>query len=158
MGSGKTHWGKLWASAGGMNFFDLDEIIETQQQKTIDAIFNENGEIYFREIESATLKTFAEKNNCIIACGGGTPCFHDNMTWMNEHGITVYLNADPEQVLERVKDEKYKRPLLKKLDGDEVLLFIKAKMKEREPFYLQARIILPMEELTTASFEKIFNS
>ena len=80
------------------------------------------------------------------------------MTWMNEHGITVYLKADPEQVLERVQDEKYKRPLLKKLDGDEVLLFIKAKMKEREPFYLQARIILPMEELTTASFEKFFNS
>ncbi len=158
MGSGKTHWGKLWAQQNGLDFFDLDEIIEAQQQKTIDAIFEQNGEESFREIESNALKTFSEKDNCIIACGGGTPCFHDNMQWMNENGTTVYLKASTGQVLERVKDEKYKRPLLKKLDDDEVLLFISQKIIERAPFYSQAKIILLVEELNTASFEKIINS
>ena len=158
MGSGKTHWGKLWAEKSGMVFFDLDSVIEAQEKKTIDAIFNEEGEIYFRETESAALKTFAEKDNCIIACGGGTPCFHDNMQWMDGHGITVYLKASPGQIIERVKNEKNTRPLLKKLDDDEVLLFIAQKIKEREPFYSQAQIILPADELNTGSFEKIINS
>jgi len=158
MGSGKTHWGRIWARESKMEFFDLDSIIEAQERKTIDAIFNENGETYFRETESETLKTFTEKDNCIIASGGGTPCFHDNMQWMNENGVTVYLKATPEQVMARVKDEKHKRPLLNKLDDDEILLFISQKIKEREPFYSQAHIILPVEELNTESFEKIINS
>jgi len=158
MGSGKTHWGKIWAQENCMFFFDLDEVIEVQEQKTIDAIFNENGETYFRETESAALKTFAEKDNCVIACGGGTPCFHDNMQWMDGHGITVYLKATPGQIMERVKDEKHTRPLLKKLDDYEILSFIAQKIKEREPFYSQAQVILPVDELNTDSFEKIINS
>ena len=158
MGSGKTHWGEIWAEKNRLDFFDLDSFIEAQQQKTIDAIFNEDGETYFRETESATLKTFAEKDNCIIACGGGTPCFHDNMQWMDGHGITVYLKATPGQIMERVKDEKHMRPLLKRLNDDEAFLFITQKIKEREPFYSQAQIILPVDELNNESFEKIINS
>jgi shikimate kinase len=158
MGSGKTHWGKLWAERRRMEFFDLDAMIEAKEKKTIDAIFNENGETYFRGAEIAALKTFADKDNCIIACGGGTPCFHNNMQWMKSNGTTVYLQATPVEIMERVKDEKHKRPLLKKLDNDEILLFIAQKIKEREPFYLQAQIILPVKELNIDSFKKIINS
>ena len=158
MGSGKTYWGEIWAKKNDFDFFDLDLIIEAQEQKTIDKIFNENGETYFRETESAALKTFADKDNCIIACGGGTPCFHDNMQWMNENGIPVYLKATPDQILERVKDEKHHRPLLKKLNDDEIFLFISQKIKERDPFYSQAKIILSVTELNARSFEKIINS
>jgi len=158
MGSGKTHWGKIWAKEKDMEFFDLDAVIKAREQKTIDAIFDENGEDHFRETESAALKTFTEKDNCIIACGGGTPCFHDNMKWMNENGITVYLKASAGQIMERVKDEKHHRPLLNKLDDDEIFLFISQKIKERELFYSQARIILPVEDLNAACFEKIINS
>lgn len=154
MGSGKTHWGKIWAEKNRMDFFDLDSIIEAQEQKAIDAIFNEDGETYFRETESAALKSFAEKDNCIIACGGGTPCFHDNMQWMDGHGITVYLKANPGQIMERVKDEKQQRPLLKKLDDDDTLVFIAQKIKEREPFYSRAQIILPVNGLNADSLEK----
>jgi shikimate kinase len=103
MGSGKTHWGRLWAQESGMDFFDLDELIQLKEHKTIDVIFNDNTETYFRETESDSLKTFSEKDNCIIACGGGTPCFHDNMQWMNQNGITTYLKATPDQILQRVK-------------------------------------------------------
>lgn len=151
MGSGKTHWGKLWSVRQALQFFDLDELIEQQEQKTIEAIFDKNGETYFREKESELLKTFFEKDNCIIACGGGTPCFHDNMVWMNANGITVYLKATPNQILERVEDEKDKRPLLKKLNAAEILFFIEQKLKERELFYNQAKIILPVAELSTDS-------
>jgi len=158
MGSGKTHWGEIWAKKNKFDFFDLDSVIEALEKKTIDAIFNEDGETYFRETESAALKTFSEKDQCIIACGGGTPCFHDNMRWMDGHGITVYLKASPGQIMERVKNEKHTRPLLKKLNDDELLSFIAQKIMEREPFYSQARVILPVDELNTASFEKIINS
>ena len=157
MGSGKTHWGEIWAQRSDMDFFDLDALIVAKEQRTVDAIFAEKGETFFREKESDTLKTLAEKNNCIIACGGGTPCFHDNMQWMNDNGTTVYLQASPEQIMERVKNEKHKRPLLKKRDDDEILLFVTQKIKEREPFYSQAHIILPVEELNNCTFEKIIN-
>lgn len=157
MGSGKTHWGKLWAEKSGLAFFDLDAIIEAAERRSIETIFEHEGEAYFREKESAALRTFSDQDNCIIACGGGTPCFTDNMAWMNANGTTIYLRASASQVLERVKNEKDKRPLLKKLNAAEILLFIEQKLKEREPFYSQARIILPVEELNTDSFKKIIN-
>ncbi len=151
MGSGKTHWGKIWANRYGLQFFDHDEMIEQREQKTIDAIFERYGEDLFREKESALLKTFFQKDNAIIACGGGAPCFFDNMQWMNENGITIYLKATPAQIAERVINEKDKRPLLKKLNNGELLSFIEQKLTEREPFYNQAKIILPIEVLNTDS-------
>ncbi|HEX2683637.1 MAG TPA: shikimate kinase, partial [Ferruginibacter sp.] len=91
MGSGKTYWGRIWAQAYQLAFYDLDEVIEQDQGKTVAEIFKTYGEDRFRQIEAGTLRSFSEKNNCIVACGGGTPCFHDNMQWMNEQGTTVYL-------------------------------------------------------------------
>lgn len=157
MGSGKTHWGRLWAEKSGLAFFDLDALIEADEKKTIDSIFEKDGEAYFRKKESAALKTFSGKDNCIVACGGGTPCFNDNIQWMNANGTTIYLKASASQVLTRVHNEKDKRPLLKKLNTAEILFFIEQKLKEREPFYSQARIILPVDELNTDSIKKIIN-
>lgn len=157
MGSGKTHWGRVWAKQQGMEFFDVDELIEEKEQRTVEAIFEFRGENYFRETEREVLKTFTEIDNAIIACGGGTPCFFDNMQWMNENGITVYLNATSGQVLERVDNDKDKRPLLKRLNNTDLFLFIEQKLKEREPFYNQAKIILPVGELNTHSINKIIN-
>lgn len=157
MGSGKTHWGKLWAEKSGLAFFDLDAIIEDAEKRSIETIFEKSGEAYFREKESTSLKTFSDKDNCIIACGGGTPCFNNNMSWMNANGTTIYLKASASQVLEQVKNEKDKRPLLKKLNAAEILFFIEQKLKERKPFYSQARIILPVDELNTDSVKKIIN-
>ncbi len=157
MGSGKTHWGKLWAQKSGLGFYDLDAMIEEEEQRVIEAIFHKNGEAYFRSKEKDTLRTFSQKENCIIACGGGTPCFHDNMEWMNANGTTVYLKASPKQVLQRVEDEKDKRPLLKKLNAAEILFFIEQKLKEREPFYNQAKVILPVVELGTDSIKGIID-
>jgi shikimate kinase len=144
MGSGKTHWGKLWAVKSGMQFVDLDDIIEQQEKKTITEIFEQNGEAYFRQLETDTLKTFSKRANCIIACGGGTPCFNDNMQWMNANGTTVYLSATPDDILKRVINEQAKRPLVKDFSPEELKDFIENKLKEREAFYSQAKITLPV--------------
>ena len=147
MGSGKTFWGRLWAQKFSLDFYDLDEVIETSEQKSVAAIFEEHGEAYFRGIEQTALKTFSEKDNCIIACGGGAACFDDNIQWMNEQGKTVYLSATPQYILDRVMEEQEKRPLLHKLNKAELLFFIEQKLNERESFYRQAKFILPVAGL-----------
>ncbi len=151
MGSGKTYWGKIWAEKNGLDFYDLDEIVERQEGKSIAVIFETSGEAYFRKIETEALRIFSEKENCIIACGGGAACFNDNMQWMNENGTTVYLSATPQYIFSHVIGEKTKRPLIKKINEAELLFFIEQKLKEREPFYNQAKFILPVTELNAGS-------
>ena len=155
MGSGKTYWGKIWAQNKGLNFFDLDEIVEQKEGRAIAAIFEKDGEDYFRKIETNALHIFSEKDNCIIACGGGTACFNNNMQWMNDNGITVYLSASAPYILTRVKEEKAKRPLINKLNEAELLFFIEQKLKEREPFYKLAKFIFPVSELNDGSLSQL---
>ncbi len=147
MGSGKTYWGSIWARQMGLEFYDLDEVIEKEHGKTISVIFEKEGEDHFRKIETIALHAFAEKHNCIIACGGGTACFNDNIQWMNENGTTIYLSATPQYIFDRVLDDKEKRPLINKHNEAELLFFIEQKLKEREPFYTQAKKILTVTEL-----------
>ena len=92
-----------------------------------------------------------------MACGGGTPCFFENLQWMNEQGTTIYLQASPQEILEKVMNETQERPLLKKLNESELLFFIEQKLKEREPFYKQAQYILDANTLTPASITEILN-
>lgn len=151
MGSGKTYWGKKWARQCKLDFYDLDEVIEKQQKKAVAALFEHDGEEYFREIETAALKMFSFKENFILACGGGTACFNNNMQWMNEQGMTVYLLAEPQYILYRIKEEKDKRPLLKKLNEAALVNFVEQKLKARELFYNQAKLILPVKTLNEYS-------
>lgn len=155
MGSGKTHWGKIWAAANNFSFIDLDELIENAEGKTVAEIFEQHSEEYFRLLETKMLRRLINKQNTIIACGGGTPCFHDNMQWMNDQGTTVYISSTPNDILKRVLTEQDKRPLLKKLNQAELLFFIEQKLKEREPFYTQAKIILDDASIDENSFAQI---
>ena len=155
MGSGKTYWGKIWAQKKGFDFYDLDEIIEQSEKKSIAEIFEKAGEEYFRKIETVALHQFSKIENAVISCGGGAACFNDNMAWMNEHGITVYLTATPQYILARVKEEKDKRPLINKLNEAELLFFVEQKLKERESFYNQAKIILPVANVNDDSISTI---
>ncbi len=147
MGAGKTYWGKKWAELSGLEYFDIDEIIEQNQERTIAEIFAEDGEDHFRNLETNALISFANKGNMIVASGGGTPCFNDNITWMNKNGTSVYLHSSPGNILKRLMSEKEKRPLIKNLQDEELLFYITEKMKEREPFYNQAEIILDVDDL-----------
>ncbi len=156
MGSGKSYWGKKWASVNEYAFIDLDEVIEKEEGKTIADIFEIKGEPYFREIEATQLRSFDAAKNTIIACGGGTPCFYENMQWMNDHGTTIYLLTTATQILDRVLTEQEKRPLIKKMNQAELLFFIEQKLKERTPFYNEAKYIIPSLELAAQTFANLF--
>lgn len=151
MGSGKTHWGRIWAKEDQVDFYDLDELIEKEESRSVATIFDENGEHYFREKETEVLRKFTGKENFLLACGGGAPCFNDNMQWMNDNGTTVYLSASPQYLFEKVIAEKDKRPLIKNLAPEELFSFIEQKLKEREPVYQQAKVILPVSGLNNSS-------
>jgi len=141
MGSGKSHVGSQLAERMQLPFIDLDNQIEIAQQRLIRTIFEMDGEMAFREMERAALHELLKHQNIIIACGGGTPCFFDNMEWMNQHGITIYLEASVNILLERLESERAHRPLLKNMDDIELRQFIENKLIERNPFYNQAHLI-----------------
>lgn len=157
MGSGKTHWGKIWASKNHLNFFDLDSKIERAFKMTITEIFEKKGEEKFRELERYHLRKFQTKKNFLLSCGGGTPCFSDNLDWMKSQGKVFYLKASPEVILEQVMHETEKRPIIKNVNASELLFFIQKKLAEREPFYSQADFILNVEELNEDSLSVLLH-
>ena len=146
MGTGKSYWGKIWAEETGYTFIDLDEIIEKAEQSSIDTIFEKKGEAYFRQTEAILLRSMQQENT-IIACGGGTPCFYDNMQWINENGCSIWLQATENDLLKNIKRGGTKRPLLKGLDEKQLRLYIINTLKEREQYYSMAAISLSVSAL-----------
>jgi shikimate kinase len=113
MGSGKSYWAQRIAEKEIIDWMDLDQEIEKETSLSIKEIFAAYGEEYFREKERDALHNLSNYKNIIIATGGGTPCFHDNIQWMNEHGITIFIDEDVDTLVERLKKEKAHRPLIK---------------------------------------------
>lgn len=158
MGSGKTTLGRELSDLLKMEFIDLDEVIERKEGTTISELFQSKGEEYFRDKESFYLKSLDQANNTVISTGGGTPCFYDNMQWMNDHGITVYLNFSAEILFRRLKPEAEHRPLLKGKADEELAAFIKSKLQERDPFYSRSHIVVNDGEISALSVaEKIYH-
>jgi shikimate kinase len=156
MGSGKTHWGQIWAARHKLAFLDLDEAIENIERKSVVDIFESKGEAYFRSVEEATLKSCAElSSTTIVACGGGTSCYMDNLKWMNAYGITIYLQCTPAEILRRLLKGQLSRPLIKKLNQAELLFFIEQKLKEREPLYNKCNIIIDNASISEHTFEEV---
>ncbi len=151
MGSGKTTVGKAISKATGMPFYDLDWYIETRMRKTVAQIFAERGEEGFRQIEQNMLHEVAEFEDVIISCGGGTPCFFDNMEYLNNQGQTVYLKATPEVLQQHLLMGKGDRPLIKDKTPDELLTYIREHLQTREPYYSQARYTFDVSVLDTAT-------
>lgn len=140
MGSGKSTVAKRLASAMDLNFYDLDSLIETESGTTINEIFQNQGEESFREFEREVLQTTGSLKNSVIACGGGTPCFFDNMSFMNSVGKTVYIEMSIPQLISRLEGAKRDRPLLKRLKGDKLKLYIAKTLEERSQYYSMANI------------------
>ena len=142
MGAGKTTVGKALAKDLGLTFYDLDWYIESRMHKTVKQIFDEQGEEGFRRIERNMLHEVAEFEDVIISCGGGTPCFFDNIDYMNSQADTVYLKATPEVLYEHLQMGRTVRPLLLGKSPEEVRTFIREQLQEREKFYTKARYTL----------------
>ena len=147
MGSGKTTVGKALSKETGMMFYDLDWYIESRMRKSVSQIFAEKGEEGFRKIEYNMLHEVAEFENVIISCGGGTPCFFDNMDYLNEQGSVVYLKATPETLYKHLLMAKVERPLLKGKSSEELITYITEHLKERAPFYEKAHYTLDVNVL-----------
>ncbi len=154
MGSGKTYLGKIWADDAGLSFFDLDALIEGEERMTIPTIFEVYGESYFREKEAAVLRNTDRFENCIIACGGGTPCFFDNAEWMKKNGKVVFLNESQDNIFHHLINDKRGRPLLP-LNAEDLRSFIKERSNERMIFYRNADIIIEPQQLNRNGFNEI---
>ena len=155
MGSGKSYWTKKiskWIKSGG---YDLDALIEMNEEKTITEIFAEDGEEYFRKTESKILKWFKEKKKYVLATGGGTPCNQEHMDWMKKEGLVIWLDESIEVLVSRLSSEKEHRPLIAQLNNDQLASFIQGKLLERTPFYQQAHYRLTSDQITEAGLKKI---
>lgn len=153
MGAGKTTVGKALAKETGLQFYDLDWYIEGRMRKTVPQLFAERGEDGFRQVERTMLHEAAEFEDVILSCGGGTPCFFDNMDYMNAQGDTVYLKASPEVLCAHLRMGKTRRPLLEGKTPEELLGFVTEQLARREQYYLAARHVLDVDLLD--NYEKI---
>lgn len=147
MGSGKTTLGKAFAQAAHLQFIDLDWYIEERMHKAIKDLFAERGEEGFRQVERNMLHEAGEFENVVIAAGGGTPCFFDNIDYMNRTGDTVFLNASFEALFRRLKVAKSKRPLLSGKTDEELKKVIRNGLAERMAFYGKAKHWFPSDYL-----------
>jgi shikimate kinase len=152
MGCGKSYLGQLWAAENKLSFYDLDKLIEEEVGMPITTIFEKNGETFFRETESKLLKKTSSLHNCIIACGGGTACFFDNMEWMKNNGTVVFLNETIDKILSNIENDKQVRPLMLNLSLESKKQFIEQKLEERMPFYKQSHLTLLSENLHKNAF------
>ncbi len=147
MGSGKTTVGRQLALSLGLSFYDLDWYIEMRFRRTIEQIFKEKGEEGFRTIEFNMLREVAEFEDIVLSCGGGTPCFGDNMDYINSKGETIYLQAAPEVLAAHLRMGKVVRPLIQGKNDEELLQYIRQSLAEREPYYLQSKHTLDVSLL-----------
>ena len=162
MGSGKTTLGKKLAHALHLPFVDLDQEIVEHLGMSLSDYFQQNGEEAFRKLENEYLKKQTGRR-AIISTGGGTPCYFDNMDWINENGLSLYLYHSSKSLFSRLsQSDVNKRPVLKGLKGDELFEFIDSKLRERAAFYEKAKITFeqihtPLEEVIQLikNFEQI---
>lgn len=138
MGCGKSTLGRNVSRLSGVQFIDLDKYIEGRYRANIRDIFADRGEKGFRDIERAMLHEVGAFSDVIIACGGGTPCFFDNMEFMNSAGTTVLLDTSISKLHTRLMRGRHKRPLIAGKSDEELLQFIIDALRERMPFYSQA--------------------
>lgn len=149
MGAGKTTIGKVLARELGVDFYDLDWYIEDRFHKKIPDIFAEKGEEEFRNIERKMLHEVVEFENVVIACGGGTPCFFDNMEYMNQQGDTFFLNANPSVLREHLGMGKSIRPLIQGKSPEELKAYIEQSLTQRLPFYNKAKFTIDIDVIHT---------
>ena len=156
MGAGKTTIGRALSKELGIPFYDLDWYIESRMRKTVKQLFDERSEEGFRLLERNMLHEVAEFENVILSCGGGTPCFFDNIDYMNQQGETVYLKATPDVLYGHLQMGKTIRPLLLNKTPKEMYAFIHEQLQYREQFYMKAQHVFDVNLLDNYSKIKDF--
>jgi shikimate kinase len=160
MGCGKTHWGRELSKKISVPFFDLDEKIEEQEGKSIAAIFEDEGEEYFRLLEKDVLYLLTESHESfVMATGGGTPCFYNNIDYLKKQGTVVWINCSVDCLFSRLVHEKDKRTLISNIPEDQLKSYIVKKFSNRKIFYQQANVILNEDDIRLEDLvDKIFHA
>ena len=156
MGSGKSHWGKQLANQLKIPYFDLDEVIAERENKSVSQIFAESGEEAFRIREREVLESLIDENaTMVLSCGGGTPCFFNNIRFMKNKGTVIWLNTQVDVLVNRLLKEKTSRPVLKDIADEELKPYILKKILGRKLYYEQADIIVNEESISVDTFAEI---
>ncbi len=150
MGSGKTTIGKYLAQKTGMGFIDTDELIIQKAQKPISKIFEDEGELHFRDLESEVIEEASQKSGYVISTGGGAVLRDENVEILQKTGILFYLEASAEELYARVKDDP-SRPLLR---GDNPVNILRRLLIARKPFYGKADFKIITENRTLEEVSK----
>ncbi|GAB5553293.1 MAG: shikimate kinase [Saprospiraceae bacterium] len=146
MGSGKSTIGQLLAKELAYQWIDLDDLIIARNKMSIAKVFSKYGERFFRKEEATVLRNTQNIEKAIISTGGGTPCFENNMTWINQHGLSIFIDPAIPVLLGRLLQGQDKRPLLRDKNPFELEVFIRQKLAERRPVYEQAHLHYTQEE------------
>jgi len=161
MGAGKTTIGKELAKQLKFKFIDLDDQIESSTKKSISTIFKREGERAFRIIEQQALFNLVDSNKIVVATGGGCATYENNMSWMNEHGFTIYLFAHPGIIFHRLAQQRSGRPLIEEKSDIELMEYINDVMETRHQYYNQAmhkeNAAQTVSEIVTAIISKLKN-
>lgn len=147
MGAGKSTTSKRLANKLGLEAYDTDRLFEERFKISINDFFHKYDADLYRRLETQILHETLKFDNAVIATGGGTPCFNDNMEWMNQNGFTVFLKISPESAVIRLSQSKVKRPLIYERPPEEFSQFILQNYAERLPFYEQAKLTVKGENL-----------
>ena len=144
MGSGKTTTAQILAKAAKIPYFDLDEIIEQKAGKSVPELFEQHGEIHFRKLEHIAFKEMlATEGSFVLGLGGGTPCYANNHLLMQQHGVvSIYLKTGIATIIKRIQGQANTRPLLAKLQGQELAEFIGQHLFERSYYYHHAKHVV----------------
>lgn len=149
MYSGKTTVGRRLADDMGYRFYDLDQAIEQRFHTTVPLFFKNYGEEMFRQVEQRLLHDTAEMDDVVVSTGGGTPCYFDNIRWINKHGQSVYIKLTEETICQRMTVSRKCRPTIKALPRDERRQFVHDQLALRAPFYGQAQHTVLADGLAT---------
>ncbi len=146
MYSGKTTVGQQLARCLGYRFVDLDQLFEERYHTAIPLFFSRYGEEAFRKLEQAVLHSTQAMDNVVISTGGGTPCYFDNMQWINAHGVSIYLDVTIEVIIQRALRSRKQRPVLAGKSREELRAFIQDQLAQRLPYYSQATLVFPADD------------
>ena len=142
MGAGKSVIGRLLSKSLNLDFYDLDSEIESKYRTSVSSIFAKYDEACFRKLETTVLQSFSDNDNFVMSCGGGTPCFNNNMELMNSLGITIYLKLPPDALATRIYNSVKTRPLTAEKTQEELAEYVEKTLGSRESFYSMANITI----------------